>query len=59
MPGRRKPGPSVKRPRAYESMRSSGLSKSSAAAIANAGRTKAGRSRMATKAARTRARRGS
>jgi hypothetical protein len=39
---------------AYESMRGHGLSKSMAAAIANAGKTKAGRSRMAKKAAKTR-----
>jgi hypothetical protein len=38
----------------YEKLRAKGLSKSSAARIANAGRTKAGRSRMARKAARTR-----
>lgn len=56
MPGK-SPGKSVRRPRVYEVLRHSGLSKSSAAAIANAGRTAAGRSRMATKAARTRKRR--
>ena len=43
---------------AYESMKMSGMSKSKAAKIANAGKTHAGRSRMARKAARTRARRG-
>lgn len=41
---------------AYEALRKQGLSKSSSARIANAGRTKAGRSRMARKAARTRKR---
>lgn len=41
---------------AYEGMRKHGLSKKSAARIANAGKTKAGRSRMAKKAARTRKR---
>lgn len=53
MPGRRH-GPSVKRPKVYEALRRRGLSKSSAAAISNAGRTHAQRSRMAKKAARTR-----
>jgi hypothetical protein len=50
---------SVKRPKAYESMRKSGLSKSSAARIANKGRTAKGRSQMAKKAAKTRKQRGS
>jgi hypothetical protein len=45
------------RHKAYRGIKGSGLSKSSAAAIANAGHTKAGRSRMARKAARTRKRR--
>ena len=45
------------RRRAYEGMRSHGMSKRSAARIANAGKTHAARSRMARKAARTRARR--
>ena len=40
----------------YDALRSSGHTKKSAARIANAGKTKAGRSRMAKKAARTRAR---
>lgn len=39
---------------AYESMRGSGMSKGKAARIANAGKTKASRSRMAKKAAKTR-----
>lgn len=42
---------------AYEAMRSHGMSKSMAAAIANKGKTKGGRSAMARKAARTRAKR--
>lgn len=42
---------------AYEAIKSGGMSKSAAAAIANAGRTKAGRSRMAKKAAATRRKR--
>lgn len=46
------------RHKAYRGIRESGLSKSAAARIANAGRTKAGRSAMAKKAARTRKRRG-
>lgn len=42
----------------YDSLRAHGMSKKKAARIANAGKTKAGRSRMAKKAARTRKRRG-
>ena len=42
----------------YRALRRKGKSESSAAAIANAGRTHAARSRMARKAARTRKRRG-
>jgi hypothetical protein len=38
MPRGRSPGPSVKRPRQYEAMRDSGMSKSKAARISNAGR---------------------
>jgi hypothetical protein len=45
------------RHRAYRGMAKTGLSKSVRAAIANAGRTHAGRVRMAKKAARTRKRR--
>lgn len=41
---------------AYEAMRKRGMSKTLAAKIANAGKTKAGRSRMAKKAARSRKR---
>lgn len=41
----------------YEALRRQGHTKKSAAKIANAGKTKAGRSRMAKKAARTRKRR--
>lgn len=43
---------------AYRALRRKGTSKSKAARISNAGRTRAGRSRMARKAARTRRRRG-
>ena len=42
----------------YRALRRKGASKSKAARIANAGVTRAGRSRMARKAARTRQRRG-
>jgi hypothetical protein len=42
------------RHRAYKALRRKGKSKSSAARIANAGRTAAGRSRMARKAAASR-----
>ena len=38
MPRGRSPGPSIKNPRQYEKMRSSGISKSKAARIANAGK---------------------
>lgn len=44
-----------KRAPVYARLKKDGMSRSSAAAIANAGRTKAGRSRMARKAARSRA----
>ena len=43
---------------AYRALRRKGKSKRVAAMIANAGRTRVGRSRMARKAARTRQRRG-
>lgn len=52
MPGKRMN--SIKRPKVYEALKRRGFSKSSAAAISNAGRTKAGRSRMAKKAAKSR-----
>lgn len=42
----------------YERLRGKGMSKKKAARIANAGKTKSGRSSMAKKAARTRKRRG-
>lgn len=42
------------RQRAYRALRRKGMSKSKAARIANAGRTRAGRSRMARKGARRR-----
>ena len=45
------------RGRVYERLKASGMPKSRAAKIANAGKTKGGRSRMARKAARTRKRR--
>lgn len=45
------------RHRAYRALRRKGKSKSTAARIANAGRTRAGRIRMARKAAITRRRR--
>ncbi|MGA5209005.1 DUF7218 family protein [Streptomyces pseudogriseolus] len=54
----RKRGITSGRVDAYEALRSQGMSKRKAAKIANAGKTAAGRSRMAKKAARTRARRG-
>jgi hypothetical protein len=36
MPGGRKPGKSVKKPKVYEALRRQGMSKSRAAAISNA-----------------------
>jgi hypothetical protein len=42
----------------YKDLREKGMSKKIAAMISNAGKTKAGRSRMAKKAARTRKKRG-
>lgn len=36
MPGGKRPGPSVKRPKVYEALRREGMSKSRAAAISNA-----------------------
>jgi hypothetical protein len=38
MPNRRRPGPSIKRPRQYEAMRDEGMSKAKAARISNAGK---------------------
>jgi hypothetical protein len=58
MPGKRLKSITKKRRPAYEAMKKAGLSKSSAARIANAGKTKKGRKAMARKAARTRKRRG-
>jgi len=48
MPGRAKPGPSVKDPKAYEALRDDGASKQKAARIANAGAAR-GRSRVSEK----------
>jgi hypothetical protein len=48
----------VARQDVYKALRRKGASKSKAARISNAGITRAGRSRMARKAARTRRRRG-
>lgn len=52
--GKRKGHIAKGRKKAYNDLREQGMSKSHAAAIANAGRTFAGRSKMAKKAARTR-----
>lgn len=57
MPGRKR-GITPGRVDVYEKLRGKGMSKKKAARIANAGKTKAGRSKMAKKAARTRQRRG-
>lgn len=56
MPAKKLPK-SIKNPKPYEGLKKAGMSKSSAAAISNEGATKAGRSRMAKKAARTRKKR--
>lgn len=57
MPGKRTRGITPGRVDVYEKLKAKGMSKRKAARIANAGKTKTGRSRMAKKAARTRARR--
>lgn len=57
MPGHQH-GPSVKKPDEYEALKREGASKSKAAAISNeAAKGPAARSRMAKKAAKTRAKR--
>lgn len=43
MPGKKKPGPSVKDPDRYEALRDEGMSKQKAARIANTDPSKAGR----------------
>ena len=58
MPGRKLKSITPGRRNVYEALKRSGLSKTRAAKIANAGKTRAGRSRMARKAGRTRKRRG-
>lgn len=57
MPGKKMRGITPGRVSVYERLKTR-MSKRKAARIANAGKTKAGRSRMAKKAARARARRG-
>ena len=52
MPGKK--NASIKRPKVYEALKDKGMPKSRAAAISNAGATKAGRKRMAKKAAASR-----
>jgi hypothetical protein len=58
MPGHKHRGITPSRQLVYEKLRQDGMPKKKAARIANAGKTKAGRSRMAKKAAVTRRRRG-
>ena len=36
MPGKKKPGPSIKKPKTYEALRDKGMSKARAARISNA-----------------------
>jgi 16S rRNA C967 or C1407 C5-methylase (RsmB/RsmF family) len=57
MPGNRLKSITKGRRSVYEALKKHGMSKRRAAKIANAGKTRAGRSRMARKAARTRKRR--
>lgn len=57
MPGSRLRSITPGRRHVYERLKAKGMPKSKAARIANAGKTKTGRSRMAKKAARTRKRR--
>lgn len=52
--GKKAKGITKGRRHVYEALRAHGHTKKSSAKIANAGKTKAGRSRMAKKAARTR-----
>jgi uncharacterized protein (DUF302 family) len=54
MPGKKARGITKGRVPVYEALRDAGMSKKSAARIANAGKTKAGRKAMSRKAARTR-----
>lgn len=55
MPGKKDPGPSIRRPEQYESLKEQGMSKSRAAAISNeAAKGPAARSQMAKKAAKSR-----
>lgn len=54
MPGHKHRGITPGRRHAYESMRAKGMSKGKAARIANAGKTRAGRSAMARKGGRRR-----
>lgn len=58
MPGKDARGITPGRRDVYERLRSKGMGKTKAAKIANAGKYKAGRVRMAKKAARTRKARG-
>ena len=54
MPGKDKPGPSIKRPEQYEALKEEGYSKEKAAAISNeASHGPQARSAMAKKAARS------
>ena len=57
MPGKKKSRLGNRR-HVYDALTKRGMNSTIAAKIANAGRTPAGRSRMARKAARTRSRRG-
>jgi hypothetical protein len=57
MPANRMRAIAKNRRHVYHRLRAEGKSKRSSARLSNAGRTKAGRRRMARKAARTRARR--
>lgn len=57
MPNKRMRSIAKNRRHVYERLKGKGFSKAKAAKIANAGKTKKGRSRMAKKAARTRKRR--
>jgi hypothetical protein len=43
MPGGKKPGPSIKKPKVYEALRDKGLSKERAAKISNAQAKKGGK----------------
>ena len=49
MPGKKSPGPSVKKPKTYEALRDQGMSKARAARISNAQAKKASKGKKRSK----------